>query len=93
MRQIIREKTNCISYVWELHIYDVQRQKGKMRTLCHPEVKKAQEPGALKGRRAIHKKKSRCLLIRCLPCHTDGSLRENLSVVVTLILGGENPPI
>ena len=34
-----------------------------------------------------NEEKNRCLAIRGLPCQTDGSLRWNLSLIITLLLG------
>lgn len=34
---------------------EVQRQKGKMRSICHPELRKGWGPGVPKGRKTVHR--------------------------------------
>jgi len=53
-----------------------QRQKGKVKQTCHPELRNGIGAWSFKeeeGNSQGYKKKGRCLAIRCLPCHTEGS--------------------
>ena len=84
MRQINRRKSYFILYIWELHIYErvrdptymkVYRQKGKIRYICHPELRKGVGTWGFQGQEGHsqdNKRKSRYLVIRCLSCHMDG---------------------
>ena len=76
LRQINRRKTNLILCVWEPQRYETQGQVGRLRLICHPEVRIGMGPGLQRGGgRFTHSKKSRCLVTGCLPCRTGRSLR------------------
>lgn len=85
MRRLTGENQFTIIHTGTAQTWEVQSQSGKMRYLCHPELKNRVGARGFKVGRAIHRKIKRCLVVWCLPWYTDGLLRLNLSVVITLI--------
>ena len=63
------------------------RPKGKLGR-CHPELKNEIGTWGFKGEESNSQddKKSRCLVIRCLPCQPGRSFRRKLSLVIALPL-------
>lgn len=57
--------------------YETQGQVRQWRLICHPELKNEIGARAFKAwvGDSQDDKKSRCLVIRCLSCHTDRSFR------------------
>ena len=56
------------------HTCEVQRQEGEMRFICKYELRNGTGVWFCQGQEGPSqdgKKKNRCLVIRCLPCHTD----------------------
>lgn len=73
-----RIRTNQIKliYIRTPHTLKFQRQKGKMRYVCHPELRNGIGPWSFKEEEDnLQGNKNSYLAIICLPCHTVGSLR------------------
>lgn len=55
MGQINRRKSNLIVYIQAIHTDMEILKTGKMKTICHPELRsRGQRSGTLKGRNALH---------------------------------------
>ena len=71
------EERDLILRVWEPQSYETQGQAGHLRLMCKPELWNQRGAWDFQGEKNYFhdNKKSRCLVIKCFPCHTDRSFR------------------